>query len=239
VDRGGDPAGGGFEDQGVKRLTDGINLLAQPFVPVFRFPDVSSKAKKMALKAKSHKPVNHALAEMESVLYGERDILRRVQELAQDIERDYMGKDLVVVALLNGTVMFLADLVRYLNLPLRLDFMGVSSYGKGTKSGKLVFTKELKLDVKGRDVLLVDDILDTGKTLARVTKKLKKLKPRSLKVCVLLSKSARREEAVVADYVGFDIPDAFVVGYGLDYAERYRNLPFIGILKPEIYQAAK
>lgn len=173
------------------------------------------------------------------MLYGERDILRRVQELAQDIERDYAGKDLVVVSLLNGTVMFLADLVRYLNLPLRLDFMGVSSYGKGMKSGKLVFTKELKLDVKGRDVLLVDDILDTGKTLARVTKKLKKLKPKSLKICVLLSKSARRAEKVDADYIGFEIPDAFVVGYGLDYAERYRNLPFIGVLKPEIYQAVE
>jgi hypoxanthine phosphoribosyltransferase len=197
---------------------------------------VSNKAKKKIPKTK---PVNHALAEMESVLYGERDILRRVQELAQDIERDYAGKDLVVVSLLNGTVMFLADLVRYLNLPLRLDFMGVSSYGKGTKSGKLVFTKELKLDVKGRDVLLVDDILDTGKTLSRVTKKLKKLKPKSLKICVLLSKSARREEKVTADYIGFEIPDAFVVGYGLDYAERYRNLPFIGVLKPEIYQGVE
>jgi len=197
---------------------------------------VSNKTKNKVFKSK---PVSHALAEMESVLYGERDILRRVQELAQDIERDYAGKDLVVVSLLNGTVMFLADLVRYLNLPLRLDFMGVSSYGKGIKSGKLVFTKELKLDVKGRDVLLVDDILDTGKTLSRVTKKLKNLKPKSLKICVLLSKSARREEKVTADYIGFEIPDAFVVGYGLDYAERYRNLPFIGVLKPEIYQAEK
>jgi hypoxanthine phosphoribosyltransferase len=181
---------------------------------------------------------HHALMDMASVLYREREISRRVKELSWDIERDYAGKDLVVVSLLNGTVMFLADLVRYLDMPLRLDFMGVSSYGKSTKSGKVVFTKELKLDVKGRDVLLVDDILDTGKTLALVTSKLKKLKPRSLKVCVLLSKSARRTEKVVADYVGFEIPDAFVVGYGLDFAERYRNLPFIGILKPEIYQAA-
>jgi hypoxanthine phosphoribosyltransferase len=184
-------------------------------------------------------PEHHALVEMSSVLYGERDILQRVKQLAEDIQRDHQGKDLVVVALLNGTVMFLADLVRYLDLPLRLDFMGVSSYGKGTKSGKLVFTKELKLDVKGRDVLLVDDILDTGKTLARVTKKLKQLKPRSLKICVLLSKSARRKENVQADYIGFHIPDAFVVGYGLDYAERYRNLPFIGVLKPEVYQAGE
>jgi hypoxanthine phosphoribosyltransferase len=212
------------------------NVLAWIRLPVFRFFDVSNKVKKKVLKVK---PVHHALAEMETVLYGDQDILRRVKQMACDIERDYAGKDLVVVSLLNGTVMFLADLVRYLNLPLRLDFMGVSSYGKGTKSGKLVFTKELKLDVKGRDVLLVDDILDTGKTLARVTKKLKKLKPRSLKICVLLSKSARRAEKVDADYIGFEIPDAFVVGYGLDFAERYRNLPFIGVLKPEIYQAVE
>ncbi|MCD6049555.1 MAG: hypoxanthine phosphoribosyltransferase [Verrucomicrobia bacterium] len=201
--------------------------------------DVSSKlkSKKRAPRTKLArvKQEHHALMDMAAVLYSEREILQRVKGMAWEIEQHYAGKDLVVVALLNGTVMFLADLVRYLDLPLRLDFMGVSSYGKGTKSGKLVFTKELKLDVKARDVLLVDDILDTGKTLSLVTKKLKKLKPRSLKICVLLSKSARREENVVADYVGFEIPDAFVVGYGLDFAERYRNLPFIGILKPKIY----
>src|SRR5687768_14237308 len=116
--------------------------------------------------------------------------------------------------------MFLADLIRHLKLPLRLDFIGVSSYGAGTTSGELVFTKELRLDVNGRDVLLVDDILDTGRTLKRVNATVRALKPRSLKVCVLLNKEARRTEDVQADYVGFDIPDEFVVGYGLDYAER-------------------
>jgi len=133
-------------------------------------------------------------------------------------------------------VMFLADLIRNLNLPLRLDFIGVSSYGSGTVSRELVFTKELRLDVRGRDVLLVDDILDTGKTLQSVLAKLQQLRPRQIKSCVLLNKAARRVEAVEADYVGFEIPDLFVVGYGLDFAERYRNLPFVGVLKPAMYQ---
>jgi hypoxanthine phosphoribosyltransferase len=145
---------------------------------------------------------------------------------------------MVVVSLLNGTVMFLADLIRYLSLPLRLDFIGVSSYGAGTESGELVFTKELRLDMRDRDVLLVDDILDTGKTMSRVLPKLRVLKPRRIKVCVLLDKPSRRVENVVADYVGFEIPDVFVVGYGLDYAERYRNLPFVGVLHPHVYKQA-
>jgi hypoxanthine phosphoribosyltransferase len=140
------------------------------------------------------------------------------------------------VSLLNGTVMFLADLIRNLSLPLRLDFIGVSSYGSGTQSGELVFTKELRLDMKDRDVLLVDDILDTGKTLTRVLAKLNALKPRTIRTCVLLNKAARRVEPVQADYVGFEIPDFFVVGYGLDFAERYRNLPFVGVLHPHVYR---
>ena len=174
--------------------------------------------------------------EVESVLITDVQLARRVRSLAGEIERDYRGCEMVVVSLLNGTVLFLADLIRHLSLPLRLDFMGVSSYGAGTESGELVFTKELRLDVRGRDVLLVDDILDTGKTLSRVIPKLRALKPRRIKVCVLLDKPSRRVEKVAADYVGFEIPDVFVVGYGLDYAEKYRNLPFVGVLKPEMYR---
>ena len=158
--------------------------------------------------------------------------------MAGEIERDFVGRELVVVSLLNGTVIFLADLIRQLNLPLRLDFIGVCSYGVGTKSGELVFTKELRLDVRGRDVLLVDDILDTGKTLSRVLLKLKALKPRRIKICVLLDKPARRVEKITANYAGFSIPDLFVVGYGLDYAERYRKLPFVGVLHPHVYKKA-
>src|ERR1043165_4209810 len=165
--------------------------------------------------------------EVERVLITDEQLARRVKSLAREIQRDFAKRDLVVVSLLNGTVMFLADLVRYLSLPLHLDFIGVSSYRLETETGELVFTKELRLDVQGRDVLLVDDILDTGKTVYRVLQKLQALKPRRIKTCVLLNKQARRVENVTADYVGFEIPDVFVVGYGLDYGERYRNLPFV------------
>lgn len=182
-------------------------------------------------------PPEHLRDEVQSVLIGEAEIAARVRELAADIERFYSGtdKDLLVVALLTGTVPFLADLVRHIALPMRLDFMGVSSYGAGTAPGELVYTKELRLEARNRDVLLVDDILDTGKTLRAVIDKLNALQPRSLKTCVLLEKTSRRTEAVTADFVGFEVPDEFVIGYGLDYAERYRNLPFIGVLKPEMY----
>jgi hypoxanthine phosphoribosyltransferase len=175
-------------------------------------------------------------SEVERILITEQQLARRVGSLSAEIERDFRGREMVVVALLSGTVMFLADLIRHLSLPLRLDFIGVSSYGAGTTSGELIFTKELRLDVRGRDVLLVDDILDTGRTMKRVLAKLRKLKPRRIKICVLLDKPARRVEKVRADYVGFSIPDLFVIGYGLDYAERYRNLRFVGVLKPEMYR---
>ena len=174
--------------------------------------------------------------DVQSLLIADEQLAKRVKALARQIEKDFRGRELVVVSLLNGTVMFLADLIRHLNLPLRLDFIGVSSYGVGTESGDLIFTKELRIDVRGRDVLLVDDILDTGKTLSRVLPKLKALEPRRIKTCVLLNKAARRVEKITADYVGFEIPDFFVVGYGLDFAERYRNLPFVGVLRPHIYQ---
>lgn len=174
--------------------------------------------------------------EVERILITDDVIAQRIGQMSRKIERDFAGREMVVVSLLNGTVMFLADLIRNLSLPLRLDFIGVSSYGAGTESGDLVFTKELRLDVRGRDVLLVDDILDTGKTLYRVLAKLRPLRPRRIKTCVLLNKAARRVEKVEADYVGFEIPDFFVVGYGLDFAERYRNLPFVGVLHPHVYK---
>ena len=174
-------------------------------------------------------------ADIDKVLISEEEIRRRVGELASQVESDFAGRDLVVVGLLTGTLMFLADLVREIDLPLRLDFIGVSSYGDGTESCKLMFTKELKLDVVNRDVLLVDDILDTGKTLRAVINKLEGMTPRQVRTCVLLSKKARREYDIPSDYIGFEISDEFVVGYGLDYAEKYRNLRHIGILKPELY----
>jgi hypoxanthine phosphoribosyltransferase len=175
--------------------------------------------------------------EVARVLITDQQIARRVRQLTRQLERDFAGRDLVIVALLNGTVIFLADLVRHLSLPLRLDFIGVSSYAAGTESGELVFTKQLRLDVRGRDVLVVDDILDTGRTLKRVLAVLRQHRPRRIRTCVLLEKKGRRVEKVRADYVGFQIPDLFVVGYGLDYVECFRNLPFVGVLRPEAYES--
>ncbi len=175
--------------------------------------------------------------EVEQVLISEEQLAKRIRQISKQIQHDYVGKEMVIVSLLNGTVLFLADLIRNISLPLRLDFIGVSSYGEGTESRELVYTKELRLDVRGRDVLLVDDILDTGKTLKSVMAKLQQLKPREIKTCVLLDKPERRVEKVEADYVGFTIPNYFVVGYGLDFAEKYRNLPFVGVLHPRMYKS--
>lgn len=171
------------------------------------------------------------------VLVSEEQIARRVAQLARDITRDFAARDTVVVAILNGTVMFLADLLRHLSFPLRLDFVGISSYGDGTTSMEPTFTKTTRLDVRSRDVLVVDDILDTGKTLDRVITHLRAFKPRRIRSCVLLDKRERRQVKIHGDYIGFEIPNEFVVGYGLDFAERYRNLPFIGVLRPEAFQA--
>ncbi|MBL9135894.1 MAG: hypoxanthine phosphoribosyltransferase [Verrucomicrobiales bacterium] len=170
------------------------------------------------------------------MLISQEEIARRITQLAQEISRDFAERETVVVAVLNGTVMFLADLLRHLSFPLRLDFVGVSSYGNGTSAGELKLTKATSLDIRGRDILVVDDILDTGKTLDRVTVHLRQFKPRRLRTCVLLDKKARRQIKIKGDYTGFQIPDEFVVGYGLDFAEKYRNLPFIAVLKSEIFQ---
>jgi hypoxanthine phosphoribosyltransferase len=198
----------------------------------------SGKSFHVVAKLKPSKPPIHWRNEIESVLISPAALKRRILELSDQIESDYADKELVIVSLLSGTVLFLADLIRNINLPLRLDFMGVSSYGAGTVSRELVFTKDLRIDVRKRHVLLVDDILDTGRTFQAVLAKLKKLRPASIRTCVLLNKAARREVRIDADYVGFEIPDLFVVGYGLDFAERYRNLPFVGVLHPKLYRAA-
>lgn len=178
-------------------------------------------------------------ADLDRILLTSDQIARRVEQLGREIRQDFAGRETVVVAILNGTVLFLADLIRHLDIPLKLDFIGVSSYGVGTTSGETILTKQTSADVRGRDVLVVDDILDTGKTLDRVTLHLRQFKPRRLRTCVLLDKKARRQIKIKADYTGFQIPNEFVVGYGLDFAERYRNLPFIGVLKPEIFLAGE
>lgn len=165
------------------------------------------------------------------VLLTEERIRQRLDELGAQIQADYVGKELTVVAILTGTVMFAADLLRRLPGPLRLDYIGLSSYhGTMKSSGDLVVTKSLKLDVRGRDVLLVDDILDTGLTLVKGLEMMAALNPRTLRSCVFLEKEVPHIGNVSADYVGFKIPDKFVVGYGLDYQERYRNLPYLGTL---------
>lgn len=175
--------------------------------------------------------------ELSEVLIDAETIQKRVRQVAAAIQKDFVGRELLVIALLNGTVIFLADLLRELSIPVRLDFLGVSSYRGGTSPRELIYTKDLRLDVKGRDVLIVDDILDTGRTLHAVFDKVRTLQPRRLRTCTLLDKPARRVLKIKADYTGFRIPDVFAVGYGLDYAEKFRNLPFIGILKPEVYEA--
>ncbi len=163
----------------------------------------------------------------EIVISGE-DIQRRVHELGTEISRDYAGKVPVLVTVLRGGVLFLADLMRAIEIDIEIDFMAVSSYGKETRtSGVVRIQSDLTMNIEGRDVIIVEDIVDTGLTLAYIREALETRQPTSLRICALLDKKARRETEVRVDYVGFDIPDKFVVGYGLDFAERYRNLPHI------------
>ena len=171
------------------------------------------------------------------VLIDERAIAAKVRELGKAIADDYRGKDVVLVSILKGALPFLADLMRQMPIPLALDFLEVSSYGEATESSGVVrILKDLAKPIEGRDVVVVEDILDTGQTLAYVIEHLRSKQPASVRLCTLLDKPARRIVPIRIDYRGFEIPDKFVVGYGLDYAERYRNLPFIGVLKPEVYR---
>lgn len=173
---------------------------------------------------------------MEQILFTKEELSACVRRLAEEINRDYAGKAPVVVGILQGSFVFLADLVREITLPINVEFMSASSYGTGTESsGKVNIRLDLSEDIAGRDVILVEDILDSGNTLSRLIPHLKERNPASLKLCVLLDKPSRREKEVSVDYRGYSIPDAFVVGYGLDYDQKYRNLPYIGILKPEVY----
>jgi len=177
--------------------------------------------------------------DVQNLLISEKTLARRVCQLAREIQNDFKEKDgdFIIISILNGTVCFLPDLIRHITLPLKLDFIGVSSYQSGTQSGRLRFTKKTKLNLQGSRILLVDDILDTGNTLSRVIRELKKSDPKDIRTCVLLDKPERRITAIEPDYVGFTVPNYFVVGYGLDYAQQYRHLPFICVLRPEIYGA--
>lgn len=164
-------------------------------------------------------------------------IHKRIDEMAAQITADYTDRELTVIAILTGSLMFMSDLLRRIPLPLKLDCLSVATYhGKTTTSGDVIFKQLAIPDVAGRDVLILDDILDTGHTLAAVRKRLETANPRSIRVCVLLSKRKPRDRDVHADYIGFEIDDEFVVGYGLDFLERYRNLPYIGVLRKELLE---
>ena len=171
------------------------------------------------------------------VLLSEAEIVAKVKELGDKLTEEYRGKELLVVGILKGSNVLMSDLIRQINIPLKIDFMMVSSYGNATEStGVVKIIKDIEQSISGKHLLIVEDIIDSGLTLKYLTEMLETRKPASIKLCTLLDKPARRKENVDVDYVGFEMPDEFLVGYGIDYAEYYRNLPYIGVLKPEVYE---
>ena len=174
--------------------------------------------------------------DVQEILFSEEQLRQRVQELGAQITKDYAGKAPVLASVLRGSYIFMADLTRAIQLPIHVDFMAVSSYGSGTtSSGQVKIIKDLSEQIEGKDVIVVEDILDSGNTLSYLLKLLEARHPASIRLCTLLDKPERRTKPVAVQYSGFTIPDEFVVGYGLDYDEKYRNLPYIGILKPSVY----
>ena len=175
--------------------------------------------------------------DMETILFDQAQLEAKVAQLGEQISRDYEGKDLLLVGVLKGSVVFMADLMRRITVPAAIDFMAVSSYGSGVKtSGVVRILKDLDRSIEGKDLLIVEDILDSGMTLHYLRDLLRDRGCASVRIVTLLDKPERRKVGIHPDYVGFQIPDAFVVGYGLDYAEKYRNLPYVGILKPSVYE---
>ncbi|MEG0257339.1 MAG: hypoxanthine phosphoribosyltransferase [Christensenella sp.] len=175
--------------------------------------------------------------DIEQLLLSSEQIEKRVAELGKQISQDYEGKDLIGVGILRGSVIFFSDLMRHIKIPMEIDFMAVASYGNGSKSTGSVHIKyDMQEDIRGKHLLIIEDIIDSGRTLASLTEMLQGRKPESIELCCLLNKPDRREVDVPVKYVGFDIPDEFVVGYGLDYASKYRNYEHIGVLKRSIYE---
>ncbi|HXH87543.1 MAG TPA: hypoxanthine phosphoribosyltransferase [Gaiellaceae bacterium] len=169
------------------------------------------------------------------ILIGEEELQARIRELGVEISKDYAGRDLLLIGVLKGAVFFLADLMRELTVPCEIDFMAISSYGAGTDSSGVVrILKDLDINISGRDVLVVEDIIDSGLTLSYLMRSLKARKPASVEICALLTKPERREVEVPVRYTGFEIPNKFVIGYGLDFDERYRNLPYVAVLHPDL-----
>lgn len=176
-------------------------------------------------------------ADIEEILFSEETLNARLTELGEQITSDYAGQPLTVIGILKGSNIFTSDLVRKINLPLKMDFMAVSSYGNATEStGVVRIIKDLDGSVEGENLLIVEDIVDSGLTLKYLKEILLTRNPASVKICTLLDKPARRKESVAIDYLGFEVPDEFIVGYGIDYAECYRNLPYVGILKRSVYE---
>lgn len=174
--------------------------------------------------------------DIQSVLFSEEKLAEIVERMGKQISEDYKGKNLLMVSVLKGSVVFMADLMRAITIPCSIDFMCVSSYGSGTKtSGVVKIIKDLDINLQGYDLLVVEDILDSGMTLSYILELLQSRSPKSVRLCTLFDKPDRRTVDIKADYVGAVVPDEFIVGYGLDYDEKYRNLPFVGILKPEVY----
>lgn len=175
--------------------------------------------------------------DIQRILFSKEELVKKVKEIGQKITMDYKGKELVVIGVLKGANIFLADLVREINLPLNIDFMAVSSYGSSTESSGVVrILKDLDLEIENKHVLIIEDIIDTGLTLKYLTENLKSREVASLEICTLLDKPSRRKCNLDIKYIGFEIPDEFIVGYGIDYAEKYRNLPYVSTLKREIYE---
>ncbi len=176
------------------------------------------------------------LNDIKTTLISEEEIKQTVKELGKKLTEDYAGKNVLLVTVLKGAVVFLADIMREIDLKCEIDFMVVSSYGSSTKtSGNVKIIKDVNIPLEGKDVIIIEDILDSGLTLNYIINMLKERNPNSIEICTLLDKPARRACEVKAKYIGKQVPDEFVVGYGLDFDEKYRNLPFIGVLKPEVY----
>lgn len=178
--------------------------------------------------------MNH---DIERVLISEEDIEKKVIEIAESISEEYKGKDVIVIGILKGSVMFMSDLLKKIKIPCKMDFMAVSSYGDASESSGVVrILKDLDFEIRDKHIILVEDIIDSGVTLTYLLKYLSARKPASLEIACLLNKKDRRKVEVNAKYIGYDVPDYFLVGYGLDFAEKYRNLPYVGILKEEVYK---
>lgn len=175
--------------------------------------------------------------DVKEILFTEEKLAKKVEELGRKISKDYPGEELTVVGILKGSNIFMGDLIRKISIPITIDFMVVSSYGQSTESSGIVkVLKDLEHSIEGKNILIVEDIIDTGLTLDYLKENLLRRKPKSLKICTLLDKPGRRQVDLKIDYIGFEIPDQFIVGYGIDYAEKYRNLPYVAVLKEEVYK---